>query len=100
VFVSALAFFSKNFSQPSLKATRGGNLPPRGHAFLFVADTCWKGERDEVLEMMVACRIACLQGVEAWEAFVALDEILERIAGAAEERLAWQRQFLIPHLLS
>jgi hypothetical protein len=98
LFVSALSFFSKNSSQPSLKAARGGKLPPRGHAFLCVADTCLKGHRDEVL--MVASRIASLQGVEKWEVVLALDEILEKIAGSAEERLAWQRQFLIPHLLS
>ena len=58
-----------------------------------LADTCWKGQRDEELETLLATRIASLQGIEEWEAFLALDEILERIAGVAEERLAWQRQF-------
>jgi HD domain len=55
-----------------------------------LADTCWKGKRDEELESRLASRIAGLQGIEKWEAFLALDEIVERIAAHAEERLAWQ----------
>jgi hypothetical protein len=58
-----------------------------------LADTSWKGQRDEELEKLLASRIASLQGIEKWEAFMALDEMLERVAGAADERLAWQRQF-------
>jgi hypothetical protein len=58
-----------------------------------LTDTCWKGQRDEELETKLASRIACLQRIEKWDAFLALDEILARIADAAEERLAWQRQF-------
>lgn len=61
-----------------------------------LADTCWKGQRDEELETLVASRIASLCDVEKWAAFMKLDEILERIAGAAEERLAWQRQWQLP----
>jgi HD domain len=57
-----------------------------------LADTCWKGKRDEELESSLASRIAGLQGIEKWEAFLALDEIVERIAAHAEERLAWQSQ--------
>jgi len=58
-----------------------------------LADTSWKGQRDDELEKLLASRIASLQGIEKWEAFMALDEMLERVAGAADERLAWQRQF-------
>jgi putative nucleotidyltransferase with HDIG domain len=58
-----------------------------------LADASWKGQRDEELETLLASRIASLQGVEEWEAYLALDEMLERVAGLAEERLAWQRQF-------
>ena len=58
-----------------------------------LADTCWKGQRDGELEMLLASRIASLQGIEKWQAFMSLDEMLERVAGVAEERLAWQRQF-------
>jgi len=58
-----------------------------------LADTCWKGKRDEELESNLASRIAGLQGIKEWEAFIALDEIVARIAAHAEERLAWQSQF-------
>ncbi len=57
-----------------------------------LADTCWKGKRDEELESRLASHIAGLQGIEKWEAFLALDEMIARIAAHAEERLAWQSQ--------
>ena len=57
-----------------------------------LADTCWKGKRDEGLESRLASDIAGLQGIEKWEVFLALDEIIARIAAHAEERLAWQSQ--------
>ncbi len=55
-----------------------------------LADTCWRGKRDEELESRLASFIAGLQGIEKWEAFLALDEIVAKIAAHAEERLAWQ----------
>ena len=58
-----------------------------------LADTCWKGKRDEELESRLATDIAGLQGIEKWEAFLELDEMIARIAAHAEERLAWQRQY-------
>jgi len=57
-----------------------------------LADTCWKGKRDEELESHLASHIAGLQGIEKWEAFLAVDEMIARIAAHAEERLAWQSQ--------
>jgi hypothetical protein len=57
-----------------------------------LADTCWKGKRDEELESRLALLIAGLQGIETWEAFLALDGIVAKIAAHAEGRLAWQRQ--------
>ena len=57
-----------------------------------LADTCWKGKRDEELESRMASDIAGLQVIEKWEAFLALDEMIARIASHAEERLAWQSQ--------
>ena len=57
-----------------------------------LADTCWKGKRDEELECRLATDIADLQAIEKWEAFLALDEMITRIAAHAEERLAWQSQ--------
>jgi hypothetical protein len=57
-----------------------------------LADTCWKGKRDEELESRLAALIAGLQGIETWEAFLVLDGIVARIAARADERLAWQGQ--------
>ena len=64
-----------------------------------LADTCWKGKRDEELESRLANHIAVLQVIEKWEAYLALDEIITRIAAHAEERLAWQSQ-LPSHVLT
>jgi hypothetical protein len=58
-----------------------------------LADTCWKGKRDEELESRLASDVAGLQGIEKWEVFLALDEMITRIAAHAEERLAWQSQY-------
>ena len=57
-----------------------------------LADTCWKGSRNDALEMTLATRISELLGVENWGAFSALDEIVSEIASRADERLAWQRR--------
>lgn len=57
-----------------------------------LADTCWKGSRDITLESKLASGIAELLGMEAWEVFMALDEIVTGIADQADERLAWQRR--------
>lgn len=56
-----------------------------------LADHCWKGCRNEALETMISARIAGSLGIEAWEAFMALDEIVAEVARRGEERLAWQR---------
>jgi hypothetical protein len=61
-----------------------------------LADSCWKGQRDEELETRLATQIASRQGIEEWEAFLALDEILQRIAAGAEGRLAWQLSAAAP----
>ena len=55
-----------------------------------LADNCWKGSRNEALESKVAERIARLLGIETWDAFMGLDEIVLQVASRGEERLAWQ----------
>lgn len=55
-----------------------------------LADNCWKGSRNEALESKVAERIAPLLGIETWDAFMGLDEIVVQVASGGEERLAWQ----------
>lgn len=59
-----------------------------------LADTCWKGARNDDLELRLASHIAGQQGIEKWEAFLVLDALIARIASHADERLAWQRQSL------
>jgi hypothetical protein len=54
-----------------------------------LADNSWKGSRNEALETMVAGRIAESLGIETWEAFIGLDEIVAEVASSGEERLAW-----------
>lgn len=51
-----------------------------------LADKVWKGKRVPDLEDLVVSR---LPGVP-WEAFMALDDVLDRIAAAADVRLAFQ----------
>jgi len=55
-----------------------------------LADTCWKGQRDSDLETKIAAMISHEIGVESWEVFLTLDDVLEEIASRAEERLALQ----------
>ena len=55
-----------------------------------LADTCWKGQRDSDLETTIAAMISQQIGVESWEIFLTLDDVLEEIASKAEERLAFQ----------
>jgi hypothetical protein len=56
-----------------------------------LADYSWKGCRSEALETVIAGRIAESLGIETWEAFMGLDEIVSQVASRGEERLAWQR---------
>ncbi|MFJ6795198.1 HD domain-containing protein [Streptomyces sp. NPDC091268] len=54
------------------------------------ADKVWKGKRVPELEDLLIGRIAGAGGVERWEAYLALDELLGRIAEGAQGRLAFQ----------
>lgn len=55
-----------------------------------LADKVWKGTRDEPLEQEVCRRLASACGQAPWEVFLVLDEVLERLARDADERLDWQ----------
>ena len=61
--------------------------------FVSLADTCWKGKRVSELETLIAERIAAETGKEVWDVFILLDDVLQRLAEGADERLAWQAQF-------
>jgi hypothetical protein len=55
-----------------------------------LADTCWKGQRESELETMIAAMISQQIGLESWEVFLMLDDVLEEVTCRAEERLALQ----------
>lgn len=55
-----------------------------------LADKVWKGTRDAPLEQEVCRRVASACGQAPWEVFLVLDEVLERLARDADERLDWQ----------
>lgn len=58
-----------------------------------LADTCWKGKRDDALEQRVVAAIARTAGLDAWAVFATLDDIVAAVATEADVRLAWQSQF-------
>lgn len=58
-----------------------------------LADKVWKGKRVADLEQLVVDRLAPAGGQEPWEALLALDDVLDRIAAGADGRLAFQGSF-------
>lgn len=58
-----------------------------------LADKVWKGQRHELLEGLVVERIASTTGIDKWQVFSSLDEILTTIAETGDQRLEWQQQF-------
>jgi len=63
--------------------------------FVVVADTVWKGRRDKGLDDAVVSAIARATAQPTWQVFMTLDQILERIARDADDRLAWQARFSV-----
>ncbi|MGK4580350.1 HD domain-containing protein [Kitasatospora sp. HPMI-4] len=55
-----------------------------------VADKVWKGKRVTDLEQLLIDRLSEAGHQRTWEAFVALDDVLDHIAQDAERRLAFQ----------
>jgi HD domain len=55
-----------------------------------VADKIWKGKRVTDLEQKVVDWIVDSTGREPWQAFMELDDILDRLAADADQRLAFQ----------
>lgn len=53
-----------------------------------LADTLWKGKRNEVLEKRVVEGAAVRVGRPFWDVFVAFDTCFEDIAGEGPRRLA------------
>ncbi|MFE1591604.1 HD domain-containing protein [Nocardia sp. NPDC058705] len=55
-----------------------------------LADKIWKGKRVPDLEQLLVERLAAGGQQQCWEIFSVLDDELDRIAAAADERLAFQ----------
>ncbi|MFK0243752.1 HD domain-containing protein [Amycolatopsis azurea] len=55
-----------------------------------VADKVWKAKRVTDLEQLLVDRLAVASGQPSWEAFLALDDLLDRIAADADGRLTFQ----------
>ncbi len=55
-----------------------------------VADKVWKAKRVTDLEQLLVDRLTVASGQPSWEVFMALDDVLDRIAADADGRLAFQ----------
>ena len=58
-----------------------------------VADKVWKGRRETDLEQLLVDRVAAAAGRPPWEAFLAVDDHLTRLADGADDRLAFQNAY-------
>lgn len=81
-----MAAFAKNHSSWSERSTIELLL-------VSLADKIWKGSRVAELEDLVAAKISQASALEKWEAYLLLDDIIQKIASDADKRLAWQNQF-------
>ena len=81
-----MAAFAKNHSSWSERSTIESLL-------VSLADKIWKGSRVSELEDLVAAKISQASALEKWEAYLLLDDIIQKIASGADKRLAWQNRF-------
>lgn len=58
-----------------------------------LADKVWKAKRVADLEQLVTAHLTASSGQQTWEAFMALDDELDRIAEDADGRLAFQASY-------
>lgn len=58
-----------------------------------LADKIWKAKRVPGLEQLVVDRLAAASGEESWQAFLNLDDQLDKIAADADRRLAFQNSY-------
>lgn len=83
-----MAAFAKNHSTWSERSSIESLL-------VSLADKIWKGSRVAELEDLVAAKISQASALEKWEAYLLLDDIIQKIASGADKRLAWQNQFAV-----
>lgn len=57
-----------------------------------LADTIWKGVRNETLENRLCAVLAERRNEKPWEVFIKLDDIICAITETSDERLRWQAQ--------
>ena len=57
-----------------------------------LADTLWKGKRDDALEDRCCRRIAAISGLDPWRVSLRFYEMMEEIADGAAERVVWQQK--------
>ncbi|GAA3552658.1 HD domain-containing protein [Kribbella ginsengisoli] len=60
-----------------------------------LADKVWKAKRVVDLEQLLVERLMAVTCGESWQAFLALDDFLTRIADGADDRLAFQNGYPI-----
>ena len=58
-----------------------------------LADKVWKAKRVPDLEDLVTAHLATTCGIEQWQAFARLDDILDGLAADADQRLAYQARY-------
>ena len=58
-----------------------------------LADTCWKGKRDTLLEQRIQEILISAGPGTKWDVFLILDNAIESITSDASLRLSWQAQF-------
>ncbi|MEV4350090.1 HD domain-containing protein [Actinoplanes sp. NPDC049596] len=58
-----------------------------------LADKIWKAKRVPDLEQLIVDRLAAAHAQEPWQAFMGLDDHLDRIAAGADARLAFQNTY-------
>lgn len=58
-----------------------------------LADKVWKAKRVPDLEQKLTDLLASVSGDPSWQVFMALDDVLDRIASDADGRLAFQANY-------
>ena len=72
---------------------RSETATPLEDLVVALADTSWKGQRDNELEQRITTLLVATTAQEPWKVWSDLDEMLEAYSADATERLLWQAQF-------
>jgi putative nucleotidyltransferase with HDIG domain len=58
-----------------------------------LADQTWRGKRSNALEQRIVDVLVLEAAAQPWQAFIMLDDLIEKIAERADPRLSWQGKF-------